>query len=122
MQSRERQRRRRITPDRFEYERLRLYAGRPQLLGGNKPIVFVADDDRRKNFAVLPVQIARQPQRSRLQHRIVAVQREQLLRVLLPRQAATDACRAAAQDDGLQHHGAIASARKSLNSMSSGPT
>ena len=90
--------RRGVAAGRLEQDRERPDADLIELLSHQETVSLVADDDRRRG-----ARDARRPQGGLLDHRALADERQELLRVHLPRQRPEPRAGAARQDDGYQH-------------------
>ncbi len=90
----DRNRGRSVTPARLENDRLRLRPRFQQLLGDQEAMTFVANDDRTRN-----VLDTRKPRQRLLQHRSLADERQQLLRIQLPRKRPQASAGAAGKND-----------------------
>jgi hypothetical protein len=97
-----RDRRRGVAARRLEQDRGRCEAGLAQLLRDQEAVRLVADDER----SCHPRQ-AGGPERRLLDHRPLSDERQELLRVELPRQRPEPRPRAARQDDRNQHGSAL---------------
>ncbi len=96
---------RRVAPDRFEDDGLRRLPRQAQLLGDDEAVFLVRNDDRRQFVEAIFARFGVPAQHRVLQHRMLAAQGEQLLRMLLARQRPQARAGAAGKNDGLDQHG-----------------
>ena len=96
--------RRGIAADGFEHDVAAAAAHRAQLLGGDEAVFLVAHDDRRLGDRQTPLEAGKPPGRG-LQHRLVAHQGQQLLRVLFAGKRPQAGAGATGENDGLEFHG-----------------
>ena len=95
-------RRRGIATDRFEHQRIGRGADLAQLLGDDKPVLLIGDDQRRRKPGVAPA-IAHRAQHGLLQQAALANERQQLLRVERARHRPQPRPRASRQDHRMNH-------------------